>query len=62
MDVVTYAAVKDTSTGHIHIDNKEMSEDDMEKEKPVKLNENFDTFDRDILKKKFFELNNNTGA
>jgi hypothetical protein len=34
----------------------------MEKEKPVKLNENFDTFDRDILKKKFFELNNNTGA
>jgi len=59
MDGVTYAAVIDTSTGHIHIDTKEMSEDDMEKEKPVKLNENFDTFDRDILKKKFFELNNN---
>ena len=59
MDGITYSAVIDTSTGHIHIDTKEMSEDDMEKEKPVRLNENFDTFDRDILKKKFFELNNN---
>ena len=62
MDGVTYAAVIDTSTGHIHIDDKEMSEEEMEKERPVKLNENFDTFDRDILKKKFFELNNNTGS
>lgn len=62
MDGVTYAAVIDTSTGHIHIDDKEMSEEDMEKERPVKLNENFDTFDRDILKKKFFELNNGSGS
>jgi len=62
MDGVTYAAVIDTSTGHIHIDDKEMTEEEMEKERPVKLNENFDTFDRDILKKKFFELNNNSGS
>jgi hypothetical protein len=27
-----------------------------------KLNENFDTFDRDTLKRKFFELNNNSGS
>jgi replicative DNA helicase len=62
MDGVTYAAVIDTSTGHIHIDDKEMTEEEMEKERPVKLNENFDTFDRDILKKKFFELNNGSGS
>ena len=31
-------------------------------EKPKKLNENFDTFDRDTLKRKFFELNNNSGS
>jgi replicative DNA helicase len=62
MDGVTYAAVIDTSTGHIHIDEKEMTEEEMEKERPVKLNENFDTFDRDILKKKFFELNNGSGS
>ena len=41
MDGVTYAAVIDTSTGHIHIDTKEMSEDDMEKEKPVCYTSNF---------------------
>ena len=62
MDGVTYAAVIDTSTGHIHIDNNELSEEDMEKEKPVKLNENFDSFDRDLLKKKFFELNTNVSS
>jgi hypothetical protein len=33
-----------------------MDEDEVDKERPVKLNENFDSVDRDILKKKFFEL------
>jgi len=60
MDGITYSAVIDTSTGHIHIDNNELDEDTLEREKPVKLNENFDSLDRDILKKKFFELNNNS--
>ena len=62
MDGITYAAVIDTSTGHIQIDDKEMTEEEVDRERPVKLNENFDSFDRDILKKKFFELNNNTGS
>lgn len=58
MDGITYSAIIDTSTGRIDIDTNELSEEDMENERPKKLNENFDTFDRDILKKKFFELNN----
>ena len=62
MDGITYAAVIDTSTGHIQIDDKEMTEEEVDRERPVKLNENFDSFDRDILKKKFFELNNNSGS
>lgn len=60
MDGVTYSAVIDTSTGHIHIDNNELDEETLEREKPTKLNDNFDSLDRDILKKKFFELNNNS--
>lgn len=59
MDGVTYAAVIDTSTGHIQIDGNELDEETLERERPVKLNENFDSIDRDTLKKKFFELNNN---
>jgi hypothetical protein len=62
MDGITYSAVIDTSTGHIHIDSNELSEEDMENDKPKKLNENFDTFDRDTLKRKFFELNSNVGS
>ena len=62
MDGITYAAVIDTSTGHIQIDNNELDEETLESEKPKKLNENFDTFDRDTLKRKFFELNNNSGS
>jgi len=59
-DGITYAAVIDTSTGHIQIDSNELDEETLEKERPVKLNENFYSTDRDILKKKFFELNNNS--
>jgi len=62
MDGITYAAVIDTSTGHIQIDSNELDEETLESEKPKKLNENFDTFDRDTLKRKFFELNNNSGS
>jgi replicative DNA helicase len=57
MDGMTFGASIDTSTGHIEIDSDELDEATLESEKPVKLNENFDTADRDILKKKFFELN-----
>ena len=57
MDGMTFGASIDTSTGHIDIDSDELDEATLESEKPVKLNENFDTADRDILKKKFFELN-----
>jgi replicative DNA helicase len=60
MDGVTYSAVIDTSTGHIQIDTDELNEETLERERPVKLNENFDSVDRDILKKKFFELNTNS--
>jgi replicative DNA helicase len=60
MDGVTYLAVIDTSTGHIQIDTDELNEETLERERPVKLNENFDSVDRDILKKKFFELNTNS--
>jgi len=62
MDGITYAAIIDTSTGRIDIDTNELSEEDMENERPKKLNENFDSFDRDILKKKFFELNNTNNS
>jgi len=62
MDGITYAAIIDTSTGRIDINTNELSEEDMENERPKKLNENFDTFDRDILKKKFFELNNTSNS
>ena len=62
MDGITYAAIIDTSTGRIDIDTNELSEEDMENERPKKLNENFDSFDRDILKKKFFELNNTSNS
>jgi hypothetical protein len=57
MDGMTFGASIDTSTGHIEIDSDELDEATLESEKPAKLNENFDTADRDILKKKFFELN-----
>ena len=43
-------------------DKKFDEEEDMENERPKKLNENFDSFDRDILKKKFFELNNTNNS
>ena len=42
------------------IDDNELDEETLEKERPTKLNENFDSIDRDILKKKFFELNSNS--
>lgn len=57
MDGVTYGANIDTSTGHIDMDENELTEDQLESERPTKLNENFDTTDRDMLKKRFFELN-----
>jgi hypothetical protein len=59
MDGITYSAIIDTATGHIQIDTNELSEEQIERERPTKLNENFDSFDRDLLKKKFFELNSN---
>lgn len=60
MDGISYAAVIDTSTGRIQIDNNELDEDTLEKEHSTKLNGNFDSIDKDMLKKKFFELNNNS--
>jgi replicative DNA helicase len=59
LDGVTYSAIIDTSTGHIQISDNELDKETLEKQHPIKLNENFDSIDRDILKKKFFELNNN---
>ena len=57
MDGFTYNASIDTSTGNIVIDDNEIEEDDIVIDKPIKLNENFNTFDRDNLRNKFFELN-----
>jgi hypothetical protein len=57
MDGFTYNASIDTSTGNIVIDDTEIEEDDIVIDKPIKLNENFNTFDRDNLRNKFFELN-----
>ena len=57
MDGFTYNVSIDTSTGNIVIDDNEIEEDDIVIDKPIKLNENFNTFDRDNLRNKFFELN-----
>jgi replicative DNA helicase len=57
MDGMTFGASINTSTGHIQMDEDALDEEQLENERPVKLNENFDTADRDSLKKKFFELN-----
>jgi replicative DNA helicase len=55
-DGLTFKSTIDTSNGKIVIDSEPVDDDD-EEVKPTKVGySNFDTDDRDILKKKFFEL------
>lgn len=59
-DGMTFAAKIDTTTGHIHIDSRELDEDDMDMmaqdSKPDRAG--FDNYDKKLLAKKFFELSN----
>ena len=58
MDGLTYGVKADTSTGHFEV--HDYNEDDYEKEEPQQNNfgGGFDSFDKQTLKNKFFELNN----
>ena len=57
MDGLTYGVKADTSTGHFEV--HDYNEDDYEKEEPQQNNfgGGFDSFDKQTLKNKFFELN-----
>ena len=58
-DGMTYNAKIDTSRGYIEIEEEYNPEDD-EDNKPAtkKFDSDFDKFDKQLLKDKFFELNN----
>jgi replicative DNA helicase len=56
-DGLTFNSTIDTANGKIVIDSAPTEDDDEEGEAPKVGFSNFDTDDRDILKKKFFELN-----
>lgn len=55
MDGLTFGAKIDTSTGHIKIDDSIMSDDEISKLSKQSEGD-FDTLDRQLLSKKFFEL------
>ena len=55
MDGLTFGAKIDTSTGHIKIDDSVMSDDEISKLSKQSEGD-FDTLDRQLLSKKFFEL------
>jgi hypothetical protein len=56
-DGLTFNSTIDTANGKIVIESSPTEDDDEEGEAPKVGFSNFDTDDRDILKKKFFELN-----
>ena len=58
MDGLTFGVQADTSTGHFEV--HDYNEDDYEQETPQNQSNNYDsvdTFDKQLLKNKFFELN-----
>jgi hypothetical protein len=58
IDGLTFGVEADTSTGHFVV--KDYNPDDYEKEPTPQSNGfggNLDTFDKQVLKNKFFELN-----
>ena len=58
MDGLTFGVKADTSTGHFEV--HDYNAEDYESEEPAqqaKSYDNFDTFDKQMLKNKFFELN-----
>ena len=58
MDGLTFGVQADTSTGHFEV--HDYNEDDYESETPQNQSNNYDsvdTFDKQLLKNKFFELN-----
>lgn len=58
-DGMTYNAKIDTSRGYIEIEDEYNSEDDEDSKPAVKkFDSDFDKFDKQLLKNKFFELNN----
>ena len=56
-DGLSFNSTIDTANGKIIIENSPTEDDDEEGDAPKVGFSNFDTDDRDILKKKFFELN-----
>ncbi len=61
MDGITFALDADTSTGHINIKNEYVEGDEEDtistSTSPKSFNNNIDKFDKELLRKKFFELN-----
>ena len=61
MDGITFALDADTSTGHINIKNEYVEGDEEDtistSSSPKSFNNNIDKFDKELLRKKFFELN-----
>ena len=61
MDGITFGIEADTSTGHFIIKNEYVEGDEVEasalQPRPNKFDTSVDTFDKSLLRKKFFELN-----
>ena len=61
MDGITFEIEADTSTGHFIVKNEYVEGDEVEasalQPRPNKFDTSVDTFDKSILRKKFFELN-----
>ena len=61
MDGITFEIEVDTSTGHFIVKNEYVEGDEVEasalQPRPNKFDTSVDTFDKSILRKKFFELN-----
>ncbi len=58
MDGLTFGVKADTSTGHFEV--HDYNEDDYDNDDQPTQNksyDNFDSFDKQVLKNKFFELN-----
>ena len=61
MDGITFGIEADTSTGHFVVKDEYFEGDESESLAPTtrsnKFDTNVDTFDKQLLRKKFFELN-----
>ena len=57
IDGLTFGVKADTSTGHFEVHDYNPDDEEQPSENPTQKFDNFDSFDRQALKSKFFELN-----